>query len=251
MEALRVAWLSPKEEYRKYVTFPRSSRPRMAASRINDLRPAEVCLRWTADLSRPASPADQTTLAQIPAQLASSSRSPPTYIPLVPELREALATQKTRRDSSCPACQTVFFWDADKPIRDFRESWHNACREAGVPRKLLHDLRRTDGRSLVRAGVPEAVAMRISGHETRSVFERYNVVNEADLMEAARPNPERLYLIDFIGANGEGRTPIPLREPDPKSGASANSATFAPGSLCPDNSTRSRLSLQPMGAAAN
>jgi integrase len=107
-------------------------------------------------------------------------------IPLVPELRDALKAQKALRDQTCPNCPTVFFRAGGKPIKDFRESWDNACRLAGVPSKLLHDMRRTGVRNLVRAGVPEAVAMRISGHKTRAVFERYNIVNEADLIEAAR-----------------------------------------------------------------
>lgn len=97
-----------------------------------------------------------------------------------------------------PKVVDLVFHRSGEPIVDIRKAWATACVKAGlyqvekdetgvervVPDRLFHDLRRTAVRNLVKAGVPERVAMEVSGHKTRSMFDRYHIVNETDLRDA-------------------------------------------------------------------
>ena len=69
-------------------------------------------------------------------------------------------------------------------MKSFRHAWESACKQAGHPGLLFHDLRRSAVRNLTSSGVDQAVCMKITGHKTDSVFRRYRIVDERDMARA-------------------------------------------------------------------
>lgn len=124
------------------------------------------------------------------------------------EMMKEMKVLFSQRQLGCPHV----FHRTGQRIRNFRRAWDTACIKAGlfdvlkddqgspvvvkskkgkdkvvkVPNRIFHDFRRTAVRDMVRSGIPERVAMNVSGHKTRSVFERYNIVSDGDMREAAR-----------------------------------------------------------------
>jgi integrase len=127
--------------------------------------------------------------------------------PMTADLRAVFARRQARREAMIAIghiCPCVFFREVapgrrglspqhrayatiavtPKPIKRFNKQWTTATTAAGCPGRTPHDFRRTAVRNMSRRGVPERVAMTLTGHKTRAVFDRYRIVNETDLRDA-------------------------------------------------------------------
>lgn len=110
--------------------------------------------------------------------------------PITPELRLVLEAQAARCDAIAARAgvpvEYVFTYDDGRgPIGQYDSIWRRACRNARLEGKLLHDCRRSAVRNLERAGVPRSTAMKITGHRTQSVYERYAIVDASSMRDAA------------------------------------------------------------------
>jgi integrase len=114
-------------------------------------------------------------------RIENSKNKEARVLPLTGRLWEVIQDRVRERRLDC---LNVFHHGGQK-IGDFKKAWKTACKRSGLEGTLVHDLRRCAARNLARAGVREDVAMEITGHKTRSMYRRYRIVDEKDLMEAA------------------------------------------------------------------
>jgi integrase len=117
-------------------------------------------------------------------------------LPFYGDIEETLNKQQAIHRAECPSCEYVLFWhktdsegvakrQAGSKLKGFVKSWNRARIKAGLPDVLAHDMRRSAVRNMVQyCGLSEARAMKISGHKTRAVFDRYNIVSLTDIQDA-------------------------------------------------------------------
>ena len=118
-----------------------------------------------------------------------SKNKEPRLLPLIGELSEIIERRWRARaiqkpDGSTTLAEFVFHQGDGRPVGEFRKSWKSACKKAGTPGLLVHDLRRSAVRNFDREGIGQAVAMKITGHKTLSVYQRYRIVDESDMRDA-------------------------------------------------------------------
>jgi integrase len=128
-------------------------------------------------------------LLSVPGTITKSGK--PHTLALEGELWELIERRTSRRqvarkDGTTFVAPFVFHRGDGRPVGDIRKTWSKACAAAGKPGLLFHDLRRSGVRNLIRAGVDQHVAMKISGHKTASMLRRYDVIDERDQREAFR-----------------------------------------------------------------
>lgn len=175
----RKGFLSLEDFNRLLAALPHNVRPLVTFLYYSGARKGEACaIRWDQiDL--------KAAVVRLEAEQTKTSES--RTIPLPNVLVEMLRKQVPR---------TGLVFDSS----NLRKAWETACDASGLgkctPLKgknyylysglMLHDLRRSGARNLRKAGIPESVCMKITGHKDRSVFDRYDIVDVEDVQEAMK-----------------------------------------------------------------
>lgn len=200
------------EEFRVVLAhLPAYLRPVMTAARLTGWRAKSelLPLQW--------SHVDRKTGVMKLDRSSTKNKEPRTYpFAALPELAALLQAQWDAKEQIGLTRSVIVPWVFFRvtktrvlPIRSYKTAWSNARVKAGLPEKLVHDFRRTGVRHLRQSGFPESVAMKLTGHKTRSVFLRYDIVDEKDLSVGV----EKLAVFHALAGVRDNRgtvTPLPL-----------------------------------------
>jgi integrase len=129
-----------------------------------------------------------TGVLRLPDDKAGEGRVIPISAEMAAVLERRWADRFTRRwDGRVLVSPWVFHgpWGGRLNDEKVYAAWYRAADEAGLPRKGLHDFRRTVARDLVEgAGVSEKVAMLVTGHKTGAMFKQYQIGDRRDMARA-------------------------------------------------------------------
>jgi integrase len=151
--------------------LPDHLRPFVTVAYYTAMRFSEIAnLRW-----------DQVDLERRVLRLCQgeTKNDEPRVVPLNAEIVQMLGMLPRKSKFVFPGKRV------DRPLSNLRKSWTKACKSACLEGTRFHDLRRSGVRNMRRAGVAREVIMRVSGHKTESMFRRYSIVDEGDLLDAA------------------------------------------------------------------
>jgi integrase len=211
----RQGFLEVSDYQKLFDTLPPYIQPLLAMGFYTGMRLGEIIgLRW-----HQVKLSDHESESRIELAAEDTKNSEPRIVPLIDGLPESLENIR-RKNPDATGSDFVFRTAAGNPIQSassFIKPWRTACIKAAVRTKLdgrevvshfskgseccpyceaehiekgtyvgflFHDLRRSAVRNLTQAGVPRSLAMRISGHRTESVFERYNITTTHDVQNA-------------------------------------------------------------------
>lgn len=161
--------------------LPQHTRAILATGFYTGMRRGEIlCLTWNKVHLK-------SRVIQLEAE--DTKDNEPRNIPISNELYEILIAHPTRLQEAIG--DNHVFQYKGKPLKDIRAAFRTACHKAGIPYGrytkdgfIFHDLRHSFNTYMRKSGVPESVIMKITGHSTREMFDRYNTVDAEDARRA-------------------------------------------------------------------
>jgi integrase len=214
---IRKGFLSDEQYDRLRGELPEELKALFVTAWITGLRRGEItAIQW---------PQVDFEAGLITLEKGETKNDEPRSVPILDgDMLDLLTAAKRERDEQWPDSPWVFSRRGERII-DFRWSWDEACKRAGVPDLNFHDLRRTAVRNMRRAGIPQVIRMKISGHKTDSMERRYNIVDAEDLQMAKellqnrRKSPEKEPVTVTETVTTPGKPGIPWDTGDPKKSA--------------------------------